>query len=233
MPTHHASHKLTRQDLKHDSFTEWTAKATEFLQEHYVPVAIGLLAVVAVIVGAQFYQRGQVRAQERAAYLLYQGESLLLQGAYGSARHPLEEIRQSFADTPLAAQAALDLAQVQTALGEHDAALATIEQQLSKEKGATPLRHALSLLKVSTLGSLGRNDEALAAGRAMLAAGDLTPQQRFDTTLLLADLLRAGGRLGEAVELLTSLQRDILNGSLQVPARDLDSRLQVLRALAG
>lgn len=233
MPTHRSSHKITRQDLKHDSFTEWTAKATEFLQENYLRVGLGLLAVVIVIVGIQLYQRGQERATRRAAYLLYQGESLLVRGAFAAARQPLQEVRDRFDDTPFARQAGLDLAQAQAAMGERDAALGTIDQTLRGIADDDPVRHPLVMLKISLLGALKRTDEAVAAGRELLARADLPAHQRYNATLLLADTLREAGRTGEAVELLTALQREINAGKLQVQARDLESRIQLFKALAG
>jgi len=49
----------------------------------------------------------------------------------------------------------------------------------------------------------------------------------------LSDTLRLEGKLREAVEVLVTLQNDINSGKLDIPARDLDTRIQLLKSLAG
>ncbi len=230
---HHVSKKLSREDLKHDAFSEWTARATEFLQENYLRVGIGLLAVVVVFVGVQFYQKGRTRAAEKAAYLLYQGETMIQRGDYAAARQRLQEVRDRFGDTSFARQAAFDLAQAQTALGEHEAALATIEQGLEGVAVSDPLHAALVMLKASVLGALGRGTEAVAALRPLCGDQALPARTRYDATLLLADQLRGAGSSAEALDVLVGLQREIDGGKLKIQARDLETRIQTLRALGG
>jgi len=156
-----------------------------------------------------------------------------VRGAYGAAVQPLQEVRDRFGDTPFARQASLDLAQAQAALGQNEAALATADEALRKASPGDPLHHALAMLRITLLGSLQRAEEAQAAGRELLARTDLSPHQRYEATLLVADTLRAAGRTAEGLELLVALQRDINAGRLAVPARDLESRIQLFRALAG
>lgn len=228
MPTH----KLTRKELKHDSFMEGTARATDFLQAHYARVGIGLLVVIALVFGVRFMQQGQARSGQKASYLLFRGESLLQRGAFAEAKAPLQELRDSFGGSKFAAQAAFDLAQAQTALGENDAALATVNQVIAGG-GQPALMHAARLLKASVLGAQQLYDEAQTTVRDALQAPDLKPRERFEGTLLLADLLRAGGKPGQALDLLTALRKEIDSGTLAVELRDLESRIQLLKSLAG
>lgn len=229
MPTH----KLTRKELKHDSFMEGTARATDFLQANYARVGIGLLVVIAAIFGVRFMQQGQARSAQKASYLLYRGESLLQRGAYAEAKQPLQELRDSFGGSKFAAQGGFDLAQALAGLGENDAALATIDKTLSDSGVDAGLKTALRMLKASVLGSLKRYPEAQTAVRDLLKAPGLGARERYAGTLLLADLLRLDGKPGEAVDLLTTLQKEIDSGALDVEARDLESRIQLLKALAG
>ncbi|MHB8078430.1 MAG: tetratricopeptide repeat protein [Candidatus Krumholzibacteriia bacterium] len=229
MPTH----KLTRKELKHDSFMEGTARATDFLQANYARVGIGLLIVIALIFGVRFMQQGQARAAQKASFLLFQGESLLQRGAFAEAKKPLQELRDSFGGSKFAPQAGFDLAQAQTALGENDAALATLDKILAGNSGDASLKAALQMLKGSVLGSLKRYPEAQTTVRGLLQTPGLDARDRYDATLLLADLLRLDGKPGEAADALTALKKDIDSGTLDIEARDLDSRIQLLKALAG
>jgi predicted negative regulator of RcsB-dependent stress response len=227
------THKLTRKELKHDSFMEGTARATDFLQANYARVGIGLLVVIAAIFGVRFMQQGQARSAQKASYLLYRGESLLQRGAYAEAKQPLQELRDSFGGSKFAAQGGFDLAQALAGLGENDAALATIDKTLSDSGVDAGLKTALRMLKASVLGSLKRYPEAQTTVRDLLQAPGLGAHERYAGTLLLADLLRLDGKPGEAVDLLTTLQKEIDSGALDVEARDLESRIQLLKALAG
>lgn len=212
---------------------EGTARATDFLQANYARVGIGLLVVIAAIFGVRFMQQGQARSAQKASYLLYRGESLLQRGAYAEAKQPLQELRDSFGGSKFAAQGGFDLAQAMAGLGENDAALATIDKTLSDSGVDAGLKTALRLLKGSVLGSLKRYPEAQTTVRDLLQAPGLGARERYAGTLLLADLLRLDGKPGEAVDLLTTLQKEIDSGALDVEARDLESRIQLLKALAG
>lgn len=229
MPTH----KLTRKELKHDSFMEGTARATDFLQANYARIGIGLLVVIAVIFGVRFMLQGQARSAQKASYLLYRGESLLQRGAFAEAKQPLQELRDRFGGSKFAAQGAFDLAQAQAALGEHDAALATIDKALSGSSADAALKNAHRLLKASVLGSLRRFPEAQTAVRDLLQTPGLGARERYDGTLLLADLLRLEGKPGEAAAVLAALLKEIDSGALDIEPRDLESRIQLLKALAG
>jgi predicted negative regulator of RcsB-dependent stress response len=227
------THKLTRKELKHDSFMEGTARATDFLQVNYARVGIGLLVVVAIVFGVRFMQQGQARSAQKASYLLYRGESLLQRGAFAEAKQPLQELRDSFGGSKFAAQGSFDLAQAQAALGENDTALATIDKALSDSGGDAGLKTALRMLKGSVLGSLKRFPEAQTTVRDLLQTPGLGARERYDGTLLLADLLRLDGKPGAAADLLTTLQKEIDSGTLDIEARDLENRIQLLKALAG
>lgn len=229
MPTH----KLTRKELKHDSFMEGTARATDFLQANYARVGSGLLIVIALVFGVRFMQQGQARAAQKASFLLFQGESLLQRGAFVQAKGPLQQLRDDFGGSKFGPQGGFDLAQAQTALGENDAALATIDKVLAGGVKDASLKTALGMLRGSVLGSLKRFPEAQAAVNDVLKTPGLDARDRYDGTLLLADLYREAGKPGQAADVLTALKKDIDSGNLDIEAGDLDSRIQLLKALAG
>jgi tetratricopeptide (TPR) repeat protein len=196
-------------------------------------VAIVVLAIVAVAVGIRLYQRGHVKAGQRASYLFYQGVSMMASGNYPSARQTLQEVRDSFGSSPMARQAALALAQTEVAMGDGSAALTTLDQALGSVSDSEPLWRSLMMLKAATLDDLKRSADSEAIYRQLLARKDLTPHERYDLTLALVGSLKGAQRYKDAADLLTSLQNAINSGELDVPARDLDARIQTLRALAG
>ena len=58
-------HKLTRKELRQDGFVAWTGRAVDFLQDHYLKLAIGVLAVVVVVGGTSLYRQGGTRSPPR------------------------------------------------------------------------------------------------------------------------------------------------------------------------
>jgi len=227
------THKLSRKELKHDSFMDWIAHSTEWLQQNYVKVAVGLLVLIAAIVGIRMALAAQVKARHRAMQEMFAAESLLLRGDFAGARDRLAEIRDRFGDSALGRQAAQDLVQAQLALGQNDAALATLDQTLAKVPQNDPLRRALLGLKANALDALRRPDDSHAIYRDLLASRDLTPQERYATTMAFAGSLERAQKLQEAIDLLTRLQAAVNTGELKVTDRAHEAKLRLLQALAG
>lgn len=228
-----ATHKLSRKELKHDSFLDWIANSTEWLQKNYVKVAVGLLVLIAAIIGIRMALAAQVKARHRAMQEMFAAESLLLRGDFAGARTLLTEIRDRFGDSALGRQAAQDLAQAQLALGENDAALATLDQTLAKVPRNDPMWRVLLGLKANALDALRRPDESHAIYRDLLASQDLTPQERYATTMAFAGSLELAQKRQEAIDLLTRLQAAINTGELKVTDRAHEAKLRLLQALAG
>jgi predicted negative regulator of RcsB-dependent stress response len=225
------AHKLTRKELKKDSFVDLTGRGVEFLQEHYLKLGIAILAVVVVILGISIYNQGQARAKESASYLLYQGQSLLNRGAYVPAQERLQECIDRFGGTEAGKQARLDLAHVLMALGENEAALATIREGLSAVSAEDPLYRELEKFRAAALMNLSQFSEAGVIYRDMLAQ-EPSDQERYEISMRYVDCLKMEQRYQEGIELLEALKTDVENGLISVPTRDLESRLQLLRALS-
>jgi tetratricopeptide (TPR) repeat protein len=224
------AHKLTRKDLKHDSFVEWTARVYDFLQDHYLKLAAGVLAIAVLAVGMSFYGRSQDRNLGQASFLLYQGQSLLYRGAYGEASSRLEECVDRYGGTIFAKYARIDLGQAFMGMGENERALEVFTAAENMDRD-DPMYPKLMTQKAAVLSNLERFAEAEAVYRSLLAMNP-TPGQRQEWTYRLADCLQAEGRIADAVSLLAGLQDEVLRGELTLPSRDLESRLQYMRALS-
>ena len=65
-----SAQKLSRKQLKQDSFLDSIARTVEFVQENYVKLALGIGVVVVVVIAVSMYFQGQQKAREQASFLL-------------------------------------------------------------------------------------------------------------------------------------------------------------------
>jgi len=222
---------MKRRDLKQDSFVEWAARAAEFVQQYYVHLGIGILVIAVAVIGFSLYKKSQISAQESASFLLYQGQSLMSRGNFDAARAPLQECIERFSGTRSGKQARLDLAHSFLATGDNEAALASLEDGFSQVEATDPLYLKLLASKAATFINLAQYRDAEHIYRRLLA-GNPNELEIGEWTMRLADCLQLEGRPDEAVALLEDLQSELESGKISKAPRDLESRLQVFRALA-
>ncbi|MFH1844242.1 MAG: tetratricopeptide repeat protein [bacterium] len=225
------AHKLTRKELKQDSFVQWTSRAVDFIQDNYLRLAIGAVAVVVLIVAVSFFTRGQVQARESAAALLFQGQQLLGQGEYGAAEQRLQECRESYGGTMFGKQACLDLAQALMIQGQDARALDIITEGLQDAGSDLDTARALNKMKASCLMNLQQYDGAISLYRDLLA-GATVDNERFDLVKRLASSLKLTGQLPAAISVLEELQRDVDLGEVKLlQTRELETMIHTYRAL--
>jgi predicted negative regulator of RcsB-dependent stress response len=225
------THKLSRKDLKKDSFAALIGKSIDFIQENYMRLAVALLVLVVVVFGVIFYFQGQRRGREQASYLLYQGQNMLAQGAYGAAEVKLKECMDRYGGTFFGKMARLDLAQAMLARGEYQESLSVLQQAEQASPGGQSQRKKLLSMRAAALVGLQRFQEAAALYRELLS-GSLTDSERYELSFQLADCLQASGQVQAAFEVLAELEEDFLRGDISQPNRDLQLRLELLRNLA-
>lgn len=230
----HKSHKppkFTRKDLKHDSFVDWTGTATAFLQEHFMKLGIGVVAIAVVLLGISFYNHGKARAHDTAAYMLFQGQSLLSRGAYAAAQERFIECTDRFGGTDFGKRAYLDLANTMIALGDPQSALNTVDEGEAKVPPKSRIYRSMQISRAAALCDLERYSDAEAVYRGLLS-GKLNDVERVDTTYRLADCLRLDGKPADAVKVLEDLEASYERGDIQLVQRDLENRIFTMRALA-
>jgi predicted negative regulator of RcsB-dependent stress response len=226
-----STHKLTKKELKHDSFVESTEKGLELVQKHGKTVGLVAAAVVILIVGGSYMQKSKVSSTNQASYLLYQGEGMLSNGNLEGARVPLQECIDRYGDTEFGRLARVGLAKAYLAAGANDDAVASVDLWLKDVPESNPANRALKVARATALSSLARHaDAATAFGE--LAASATAPAEVFDFTIRQADNLRLGGQPAEALKVLEALDGRRARGEITAPAAtDLRSRLEVLRAI--
>ncbi len=228
-----AAQKLTKKDMKHDGFIDSTERGLEFLQHNAMPLGIGLLVIVALIVGVTYMKQAKAHSRDRASYLLYQGETLLSNGEAELAQSPLQECVERYGGTTFGRFARVGLAKSLLAQGSYEAALANADAALGEVPAGSPAARGLKQARAAAFASLGRYDEAASA------YGELIPDARndaetYDLSVRQAECLKAAGKLQDAVMVLEDLDAKVVRGDLEgVSKTDLDTRLAMMRALEG
>lgn len=223
--------KMTRKNLKQDSFVDWTSRSVEFIQDHYLKLLIGVIGIIVVLVGVSYYSQGQVKSAQRASYLLFQGQSLLAQGAYGPAQERLQECSQDFGGTESGKRARLELGHVMIAQGDDLGALGLLEAGAAETSPEDALYRDYLRYQATALVNLKRHGEAERLYRQLLE-GNPDGVEQVELELRLADCLRLDGRMHEALAVLERLQAAVHRGEITADTHDLETRLQLYRALA-
>jgi len=203
----------------------------ELIQEHYVKVAVVLLAVAVVAVGSSYYQASQRKSAATASQLLYRGEDLLAKGSHVSAQASLQECIDRFGGTEFGKIAHVSLAKTMIAMGENEQALASAESSIAAFSQNDPQYIDLMLLKATALNNLKRYNEAIVEYRSLLEKEILDPMI-YDVSLRLADCLHADGNTGEGLAVLEQLEQRIENEDLDLSNRNLESRIEFYRAFS-
>ena len=226
-----AAQKLTKKDLKQDSFVDWAEKALEFLQANATGVGVALLVLVVVLVGGSYLRKQQSAARTEASYILYQGQMLLGQGDYTLALGPLQECVEQYGGTEFGKYARLSLVQAHAGLGDAAGALAKIDEYLDEIDAGHPVHADLQVLRAYVLADVGEFAEA-AAALAALTSTDLADDVYYERIVRQAEWLNSAGQPGQALVLLEGLESAAAAGELEVFAQDLENRLEIARVRA-
>jgi predicted negative regulator of RcsB-dependent stress response len=224
--------KITRKQLKQDGFVAWTEKALEYVQRNYLFLAVGLLVIVAALVGSSWYRQGRANAKLEASRLLYEGQTALVNDEYGLARGRLQECVDRYGGSRFALIARVDLARALHGSGESEAALATADEALQSLAEDDDLRANVLGVKAAILSDLERYAESAAALSEILSDPDLPDRQRGQLTMHLAESYERAGQPAEALRVLEELRAAIGRGEVTGKARNLDSRIEYYRALS-
>lgn len=225
-------HKLSRKELKQDGFVDWTGRAYEYVQANYLKLAIGVVALVVVVLAVAFYLQGQERGRQRASELLFQGQALLAAGNYAAAVEPLQQAVDNHGGSELGKRAHLDLAHALLGAGQREQALQVARDGLERIDSAdAELHQGMLMVEAAVLSSLERWEDAIVVYRGLLAQ-DLPAPLRIDASFRLAEALKLRGDVEGAVTVLEELESAVARGDVPGPVRELTDRLSVYRALA-
>lgn len=226
-----AAHKLTKKEMKQDSFVEWAEKSLEFLKENATSVGIALLVLVVVLVGGSYLRNQQAAARAEASYMLYQGQMLLGQGEYTLALAPLQECVEQHGGTEFGKYARLSLVQARAGSGDVAGALVKVDEYLEEVDTGHSVHADLQVMRAYVLADVGQFAEA-ASALAALTTTDLADDVYYERTVRQAEWLNSAGQSGQALDLLEGLESAAAIGDIEVFKQDLDNRLEVARVRA-
>ena len=105
--------KLSKEDLQEDEFVEGAVRLVEYVQENAQNFIVGLVGIVLIIMGINYFIQTQEQSQTEAAALL--GDMLIAEqaGQKDEAIRIGEQLQMTYAGTIAAAQATVFLGNLQ------------------------------------------------------------------------------------------------------------------------
>ena len=91
--------RMTKQELRHDSFVEWTAHATTWLQRNFMAVALGVVLLAIGVVATVWFRQSQRESKAQASQLIHRASNSYLAGAYSEGLLTLDELLSRHGDT--------------------------------------------------------------------------------------------------------------------------------------
>jgi tetratricopeptide (TPR) repeat protein len=221
-----SANRMTKQQLRHDSFVEGTARATAFLQENFMAVLVGIAVVAIVVLGSIWWSQSRERSSVQASQLMFKASNQYSAAQYGDALLVLDDLKSRYGGTSEGRDAFYLSGACHLALGESDPALADFDEYLDlKPKG------------------LYAESAKLGGALAMESRGDLEPAaQRLDELRksmdpedgLFAQVCLAEARVREAQSdyagAITALQ-SLASSEDYTQSLEAKSRIQALEAL--
>lgn len=219
---------MTKDELRHDAFVENTARATAYVQQHFMTVLLGVAVLAVVVVGSIYIKQSRQRNQVQASQLLHRATSEYASGAYSQALLSLDDIQSRFSGTSESRAATYFAGASHLALGENDPAIGYLEDYLDLEPNglyAQSARMGLALAHESR----GDLAEAAEGFRALRQAADPADPLHAQATFGEARVLQALGQIEAAITVLETL----LTSDDYAARQKAENRIRVLQALTG
>lgn len=217
---------MTKEELRHDSFVENTARATAYLQNNFMTVLVVLAAIALVLVVGVFLRQSQVRSAVQAEQAFFRVSSRYAQGVYSEALIEADVVIERFGDRDEGKWTLYFAGAAHLALAENDRAIERFDEYLARDGGGQYDQSA-RLGKALALESRGDRDQAIELYRELRAETGSEDALHVQAALAETRALQDLGRLSEAIAVLEPM----LEGASPQIAQELEARLQTLRAL--
>lgn len=218
---------MTKEELRHDSFVETTARISSYLQNNFMTVLVGLAGVALILVVGLFFWQSRARTESQAEQAFFQLTTRYTQGAYSEALIKADEVLDRFGNRKEGAWTLYFSGASHLALGENDQAIERFDEYLSRDEGGEYDQSA-RMGKALALESRGDLEAAVGIYGELLAETETTDGIHVQAALADTRALQKLGRIQEAIVVLESM----LEGSTPQVRQEIESRLQTLRALA-
>jgi tetratricopeptide (TPR) repeat protein len=218
---------MTKEELRHDSFVETTARISAYLQKNFMTVLIGLAAIALVLVVAIFFWQSRQRAEVQADQAFFRVTSRYAQGVYSEALIEADALLDRFGDRKEGAWTLYFAGASHLALSENDQAIRRFDEYLARDAGGQ-YDQAARMGKALALESRGDLEAAVEIYSQLRAETETTDGIHVQAALAETRALQKLGRLDDAIAVLEPM----LEGASPDVTQEIQSRLQTLRALA-
>jgi tetratricopeptide (TPR) repeat protein len=218
---------MTKQELRHDSFLDNTARATTYLQNNFMTVLVAMAAVALVLVVGVFMRQSQLKSAEQAEQAFFRVSSRYAQGAYSDALVEADAVIDRFGDRDQGKWTMYFAGASHLALAENDRAIERFDEYLARDEGGQ-YDLAARLGKGLAMESRGDMDQAIELYREVRAGTDSDDALHVQAALAETRALQKLGRLPEAIAVLEPM----LEGASPQVAQEIQARLETLKALA-
>ena len=220
-----AKGKFTKQELRHDAFSENVAKGYSYLQTNFLKVFLAVVLVAVVVLGTVYFRQSQMHSSQEASHLLAQAATQCNSTSYSECLLTVEDRIQRFGSRKEGKTALYYAGASHLALGENEAAIKSFREYLERKPDGFYAHSAQSGLGLALEGA-GQNQEALAQFDALLK--QLKPDDFLYTSTAFAEarVLEKMGQREQAITVLLPLSR---SSDFQTK-QEANTKIQVLRA---
>ena len=217
--------KLTKHELKEDSFVTFVLAAREYVIENQNKIFIGLIVLVVIIAGSIWMNNSRIQAREEAKVHFAEALSSYRNGQIQSAEELFRITEERFGNLREGAYSSYFTGQCALMDGRNTEAIEAFERYLERA-GKFPFFKEAAMDGMATAYANDRNYDRAAEIYSDLIAG--VDDDSFKENLYLkkaADMYKLAGKEGQAIELLERL----LENTVGVQRRDIQIELDVLR----
>ena len=217
---------MTKEELRHDSFVENTARIAAYLQNNFMTVLVVLAGIALVFVVSVFFFQSRARSAVQAEQAFFRVTSRYTQGVYSEALIEADAVIERFGDRNEGKWTLYFAGAAHLALAENDNAIERFDEYLARDSGGQYDQPA-RLGKALALESRGDHEQAIAIYRELRA--ETEPDNTLHVQAALAETrsLQTLGRLAEAIAVLEPM----LDGASPQVAQEIEARLETLKAL--
>ncbi len=207
--------RATRKQIREDKLVTTTVQFTEWAQEHFNQVIVGIVALVAVVAVLVFAANSRESSQKEAQRVMGSAMALMLQGDYTAAKTSFQQVVDRHGGKQAVA-ARFFKAECEATQGNFEQGLTDYEAYLSESSKYPEFEASAMIGKALCLEGMKNYTEAAPAMAAALAKLDPKDPRYGDTACSAGDLYAVSGNTKDA---LTYYQLAAEHGTGDVKAR--------------
>jgi tetratricopeptide (TPR) repeat protein len=135
--------RLTKQELKEDVFVTWIYDLADRAQRHFVPLLVGLGAILVLALGGWMWSRGNQRQEAEARATLAEASTAYWAGDYTRTARLADQVIADAGRTRAAIDARRMKADALFWQGSFDSAATLYQEVLSRDRTESPMRTAV------------------------------------------------------------------------------------------